>query len=116
MTDFTATIRTNAAQALVNLADVKGFAGTLVGDPNTTSAQWGEFAARVAFAEGKAEVWLRLQQLIDHKADATEADVARQVVSMLTSSPSDSYSGRGNDLVRSRFDGMKSAAQDTQWL
>lgn len=115
--DTAARIARKAEQAMSYLTAVKSGAATLAADENTTGETWGAFALKVAEAEGAASAWARLAQFVAHRGDeATEADIKGVAFDMMVNGADDTWSGRGNDIKRARFDGIRSASSDMQWL
>lgn len=87
-----------------------------------TYADWDRFSILLAEAEGKAYAWLMLQMRVDYrqKSDAhyviVEAEVLEVALDLMLSGADDSWSGRGNDAKRARFDGIRSACSDMRHL
>lgn len=112
-----ARIARKAATAASYLDAVKSGAITLAANPSTSSKQWGEFAVKVAVAEGNASAWARLAAIASKNGnELTQADANEVALSLLSNGADDSWSGRGNDVARARFDGVRSACTDMQWL
>lgn len=111
-----ARISRKAEQASGFLIAVKSGA-TKLALTRTTGANWASFANAVAEAEGKAYAWARLQISVSNSGgEFTEADVQKVALDMMLNGADDSWSGRGNDAKRARFDGVRAACSDMQWL
>lgn len=116
-----ASITRKAEQAKASLVAAKNGAVALATDEATNSQTWGQFAVVVAEAEGKAMAWVRLEQMVAYKTEkglvgVTEDDVISIAFDILSGGADDSWSGRGNDVKRARFDGMRAACSDMKWL
>lgn len=112
-----ARITRKTEQASLEVTNTRTFAATLAADPSTTAEQWGMFANRLAEAEGKAEAWARLAYIVDNRGGSIDkAGVKEIAFSLLVNGADDSWSGRGNDVKRARFDGIRAASSDMQWL
>lgn len=120
MTLDTVRIAQKAKQAANYLESTKTLAAALVNNPATTGEDWGKFALKIAEAEGAAVAWARLVNVVNHNEShaipVTEADVLSLAFDLLSNGANDSWSGRGNDIKRARFDGMISAANDMKWV
>lgn len=74
----------------------------------------------LAEAEGAAHVWTRLAKIAAwHDREGLEFGAVRitdECAAMMESGADDHWSGRGNDLRRARFDGIRAACQQARWL
>lgn len=115
-----AKIHRKADQAKAHLEATKNGAAALASDENATAENWGRFALQVAEAEGKAMAWSRLSHMATYKAtkgeEVTQADVIGIAFDILSGGADDSWSGRGNDIKRARFDGMRDACSNMKWI
>lgn len=80
----------------------------------------GTFVTRLAEQEGARDLWARLAQAAKYTSTQGQEYTAEMALAtafdLLSSGADDSWSGRGNDVARARFDGMRSAAQDARYL
>lgn len=120
MTIDDATIARKAQQATDTLSQTKGRAATLAADPNADSQAWAQFANVVAELEGTARAWSRLQLMAEYMTKKglaiSEEDVVGCAFELLSGGADDEWSGRGNDVKRARFDGIRKAANDMKWI
>ncbi len=79
----------------------------------------GATVAALTVDEGKLKVWATAKQVVSwHQAnsDLGEAGVLARLIEVgvdkLTNGADDGWSGRGNDLKRSEFDGIRQAASE----
>lgn len=73
----------------------------------------------LAQAEGAQRLWARLNQAVENPSrgeEFNETVALRLVAGMLAQGADDSWSGRGNDVNRAHFDGIRSAAQKVEWI
>lgn len=114
-----ARIGAKTEQALANLDAVKNKAGTLAHE-DTRAEDWARYANEVARAEGQARVWARLRQTVDYfaskKMELTDAVLLDTIVELLAAGADDGWSGRTNDVQRSRFDGVREACTNAKYL
>lgn len=68
----------------------------------------------LARLEGEANAWAHMLNAASHEADVTGLQV--RMMEMLAQGADDSWSGRGNDVQRSRFDGLRTVADKVRWL
>lgn len=84
------------------------------------STNWADFANILARAEGKVHAWAMLQKvyinITDRGDEFTKEDVMSVGVELLQPGADDRWSGRGNDVRRARFDGVRSAVDEFRWL
>lgn len=116
----TAAIARKAEQSATTLANARGAASKLAADPNATAKSWGEFANMLAELEGAAHAWARLQQAVTYVTNKglefTEDDTKICAFELLAGGADDEWSGRGNDVRRARFDGIRKAANDMKYI
>lgn len=75
----------------------------------------------LAHAEGELRVWARLEHYAmqlskQGQGEMTEETAKSVVFDMLAAGPDDTWSGRGNEVARARFDGVRAAAQKVEWI
>lgn len=74
----------------------------------------------LADAEGARDVWSKLATVATYHCksgvEITEAQVMQVVMDLLTRGADDTWSGRGNDVKRAYFDGVRSAATRVGYL
>lgn len=74
----------------------------------------------LAEAEGTRDMYSRLKSAASyhHRTDGefTEAHAMKAVATTLAHGAEDTWSGRGNDTARARFDGMRAAAGNVEFL
>lgn len=116
MNTLTATITRKLARSQAGVAAARIAVAAIAVSETATAKHIGVQVNALAGAEGYLQVWARVSHLLQNKADATEGDIATCVLDLLSTGADDSWSGRGNDVARARFDGMRSAAQDTRYL
>lgn len=95
-------------------------AATIAADPAADAARWAEFANKLAEAEGKAQALGGLHHALTVRARKGEEITAELVKSLafnqLAMGADDSWSGRGNDNQRARFDGVRAALRDAEFI
>jgi hypothetical protein len=75
-----------------------------------------------AEAEGAYTVWATADKIFQmgESKGASQSEIAKairdEIFSTLAMGSDDSWSGRGNDTARSRFDGVRSAASRIQYM
>lgn len=71
----------------------------------------------IAKAEGEERIWARLSQAATYHGEEFTPEIAnRETLEILAQGADDEWSGRGNDLQRSRFDGVRKAAAEVEYL
>lgn len=105
--------KTEAAAA--NVEAVRSEALKLAAE-GTYAKAWGEFGIRLAEAEGEHFAWSRLNQMVSYDPEATMEMLLGLVAQILSNGADDTWSGRGNDIARARFDGIRSVCGKVAWL
>lgn len=75
---------------------------------------------KLAEAEGSRDMWYRLQRAATHTSvngdEFTEDMANRVVLGFLANGADDSWSGRGNDVRRAYFDGIREASRKIELM
>lgn len=87
-------------------------------EKDCTASDLGNLVNRMAAAQGAHKVWARLLSASNYlKAGGEEItkEIATQVaLELLQEGADDTWSGRGNDLSRCRFDGIRDAVRELE--
>lgn len=116
-----ANIAKKAEQATASYGAVKdGLAASLLSNENADAKVWARAALQVAEAEGIAVAWVRLNQMAvwaeKQNETITRTHVLGIITDLLTQGADDTWSGRGNDVARARFDGIRTACSSMDLL
>jgi hypothetical protein len=80
----------------------------------------GKALQSLAEAEGTFDFWSRLSDRVENFAsngkEFTKTDAMKYAMDVLARGADDTWSGRGNDVNRSRFDGVRNAAQNLEYI
>ena len=112
MTDY----GTRASLAEARVTTRRETLGSMAVDPNVDVAALASQMNKIAEAEGEWRVYsvAAYTNGLDRFADdetAARAAVVAAVGDLLTAGPDDTWSGRGNEIRRAWFDGVRAAAQ-----
>lgn len=83
---------------------------------NALAKDLGTKVNELAEAEGALDFWARLALLADRPNVNLEDNIFPLALDILSAGADDTWSGRGNDVARARYDGMTSAAQELRYL
>lgn len=116
-TDLLSILANKTERAGSFLRAVQSGAATIAADEKTTAKNWGEYALRLAQAEGALAAWDRMLAVAIHQnAKGEPVDIRGAAMDLLTQGADDTWSGRGNDLARARFDGIREACTEMKSL
>jgi hypothetical protein len=119
MTDLASKVAQRVEQTYKTISALNQRAATMA-SVESSATSWSEFANDLAEAEGRATVWVRLQRIVDYlnrnDMPLTKEALTEACYDMLTTGPDDGWSGRGNDMKRARFDGIRDEAKKVAWL
>lgn len=87
-------------EALAALATKEGY---------VPSEEMGRVLTSIATLEGRLEVALTVQDATE--GGASKEEIEKSVMSRVLNGPRDTWSGRGNDLRRARYEGVLEEAQ-----
>ena len=117
--DLTNTAGIALDSATDDLADVQASAAELVA-ASAPASEWSSFTVRLAAAEGSVAAWSKLVQVMarveGNGSEVSSALVTSVALSLMSAGADDSWSGRGNDVQRARFDGVRAACQQMSFL
>lgn len=116
-TEFASRIARKGADAQSELDGARAALGKAVANVANNAKDLTRYLLAISEAEGKCAMWTRLGALADRKGDALTKELLLEItLDALTPGADDTWSGRGNDVARARFDGMRSVASDVNFL
>lgn len=120
-TELIAKIARKTEEARQSHLFVQGLLASLASDPEKVTAYAvNDYAIVLAGAEGAYSVWARIEAAANYHLRndrvLTEAILADISAELLLTGADDSWSGRGNDVRRARFDGVRDAVRNVRYL
>jgi len=95
------------------LADYRATIAKAAADPHTAD-YLNDLVIKLAEAEGSTTAIIRVQRALQYQANHPEngdVDWQQDLVDLILNGADDSWSGRGNDVKRAQFDGLRKQAR-----
>lgn len=114
-----ATIAFNSSQASKSIASIRARLADMAA--TCDSGALAQMVNTLAEAEGELAVWVRLENVAERLTNQGQGEIEKEtalsvIYPLLTGGADDTWSGRGNEVKRARFDGIRAAATKVEWI
>lgn len=113
---MSSSIKHRAIKSSETVENLRKHVVEVASQPGASAKDINDAVLLLAAAEGEARVWARLDMVAVNTGDMNKELATRLTFTLLTEGADDRWSGRGNDVARATFDGVRSAASDVEYI